>query len=105
MQVSPFPRPGLSAAAEALPRVAADQCDLRGQQTALPRPQCVHSHQARPGRLLRGELSWTYFLNFAHFQVFQIGYNIITMPGAEARAGQVPGVCGHCPARGLQQGD
>ena len=94
MQVSPFPRPGLSAAAEALPRVAADQRDLGGQQTALPRPQRVPSHQARPGWLLRGELttlqtilSWTYFLNFAHFQVFQIGYNVITMPGAEARAG------------------
>ena len=87
MQVFPFPRPGLSAASEELPRVAADQRDLGGQQTALPRPECVHSHQARPGRLLRGELSWTYFLNFAHFQVFLIGYNMMTMPGSEARAG------------------
>ena len=91
MQVSLFPRPGLSAAAEALPRVAADQCDLGGQQTALPRPQRVHSHQARPGRLLRGELTtlqtillWTYFLNPS---ISDWIYNMMTMTGAEAGAG------------------
>ena len=50
-------RLGLSAASEALPRVAADQCDLCGQQTTLPRPQRVHSNQARLDRLLRGNLT------------------------------------------------